>query len=537
MQIFIDAEGNATIVTPQHIYQGSNISQVNVISLAFTPQTTLQIAFVLPDGTTTNYYPMSFEYSSSTTNYYEYVIQQAFTALSGQASLALLATDSTTKQQTSQLIPFTIEPSVLPTLPDTPSQDEWTTLLQYVQQNSTNIANIQAIISDIENIANTANTNASQALSTANQALSTAQQAEETANGYAESIAQANTNASQAVETANQANQTAEQALEQVVEKQGTVVSVGGEYVATLDFDSDPQTQITQNAANILTNTADIAINKADIATNTTDIENIKLGDTNVRTVISKVYNGIIGTSTAYMQIGTFKTYTSTTEVQATLRISGNIVINLIDIKQFDFIINAIFPPSTTLCPPIVIQLGNAPEYISQVIVDGQNIILYLNNSQFTLNNANITVNYDYCNSNITPAITILSDYTPSESAVIFTSNTTGFQVDDLSATTIDANAVNVGGNPVCVLPNTFNFNTGTSGSLTLTTGWYILKSYNFQSSPFYFGGSQVRTPAYYDYGTVGGVTYWQIEANGTVNVYSNSNQDSSGATIYWYKL
>ena len=165
MQIFIDAEGNATIVAPQHIYQGSNISQVNVVSLAFTPQTTLQIAFVLPDGTTTNYYPMSFNYSSTSTNYYQYIIQQAFTALSGQASIALLATDSQTQQQTSQLIPFTIEPSVLPTLPDTPSQDEWTTLLQYVQQNSSNIANLQATISDIETIANTANTNASQAVS------------------------------------------------------------------------------------------------------------------------------------------------------------------------------------------------------------------------------------------------------------------------------------------------------------------------------------------------------------------------------------
>lgn len=458
MQIFIDAEGNANIVTPQHIYQGSNISQINVISLAFTPQTTLQIAFVLPDGTTTNYYPMSFLYSS-TANYYQYTIQQAFTALSGQASIALLATDSQTQQQTSQLIPFTIEPSVLPTLPDTPSQDEWTTLLQYVQQNSSNIANLQTIISDIESIANTANTNASQAVETAIQALSTAQQAEQTANKLANSIAQANSTASQANKTANDAKTTAEQALKQVVEKQGTVAYVGGTYVPTLDFTDNPQTQLTQNANAIAANTADIETNKANIETNTTNIsanseniKNIKAGASNVLVQTSK--NLVSNQLNGYVRIATTNNF-------GVVKIFG--FLGTIPYPSFEFDLN--FSGADV----IITQQHNSTN-IKKVILDGQDLILYIETNTNDTTQT-LFVNYIFYNNSLVPSITRLSDYTPSESAIIFTSSTTGFQTENAKISNLVAEMLN-GAAPVNI--NDFLSNIGESGYQKLPSGLII---------------------------------------------------------------
>lgn len=403
MQIFIDAKGNANIVTPQHIYQGSNISQINVISLAFTPQTTLQIAFVLPDGTTTNYYPMSFLYSS-TVNYYQYIIQQAFTALSGQASIALLATDLQTQQQTSQLIPFTIEPSVLPTLPDTPSQSEWTTLLQYVQQNSSNIANLQTIISDIESIANTANTNASQAVETAIQALSTAQQAEQTANKLANSIAQANSTASQANKTANDAKTTAEQALKQVVEKQGTVAYVGGTYVPTLDFTSDPQTQIN----NITSGDSDVKVTKS--------------------SDITAQMNGV------YVQIAT------NIDSDFPFNVNG-LQGNSAPLSKFDF---DIIPSGGGAN---VIQKCNNTN-ITQIIIDGTSLIFYIESG--TTSASQILVNYSFSNGSLTPNLSVIAEYLPSESATVFNCTSTGFESEIISASNINTNSIN--GQPIGTL-------------------------------------------------------------------------------------
>lgn len=464
MQIFIDAEGNATIVAPQHIYQGSNISQVNVVSLAFTPQTTLQIAFVLPDGTTTNYYPMSFNYSSTSTNYYQYIIQQAFTALSGQASIALLATDSQTQQQTSQLIPFTIEPSVLPTLPDTPSQDEWTTLLQYVQQNSSNIANLQATISDIETIANTANTNASQAVSTANEALSTAQQAEQTANGLAGSIAQANTNASQAVSTANQAkttadgladsiaqanetasqavstanqaNETAEQALQQVVAKQGTVVSVGGSYVPTLDFDTDPQTQINEINAQLST-----TLEKQ-----------------------SATFSGDMSEA-QYLQLGTLVNFEAN-QAPIKIHIYGKVLLSSLSLGDFDFEIIVPFTNIAQSNTARIIQYTNGVDEsstcVNQIILDGTAVIIKVARNSDTV----IPYNVLSIGSDFTISPSILTDYEVNGSATVLNCETTGFQVaygaiDNLSSTNLTVDTIN--GQPVKMYTTIYDYSSDDS--------------------------------------------------------------------------
>lgn len=489
MLIFIDAEGNATIVAQQHIYQGSNISQINVISLAFTPQTTLQIAFVLPDGTTTNYYPTSFNYSSTSTNYYQYIIQQAFTALSGQASIALLATDSTTKQQTSQLIPFTIEPSVLPTLPDTPSQDEWTTLLQYVQQNSSNIANLQATISDIESIANTANTNASQAVSTANQALSTAQQAEQTANELADSIAQANTNASQAVSIANeakttadglaasiaQANETANEAkttadglaesIAQANETASQAVSTANQAVTSAQQANTTASQAV-NTANQANETAQEALEQVIAGEGTkvtVDSQTVKTlaFDSDPQTQINEINTQLSTTvkrqaatfsgdmsSAQYLQLGTLENFIAD-QAPIKIHIYGKVLLSSVSIGDFDFEIIVPFTNIAQSNTARIIQYTNGVDEssrcVNQIILDGTAVIIKVTGNSDTV----IPYNVLSIGSDFTISPTLLTDYAVNGSATVLNCETTGFQVaygaiDTLTSKSITTSVANV---------------------------------------------------------------------------------------------
>lgn len=484
MQIFIDAEGNATIVTPQHIYQGSNISQVNVVSLAFTPQTTLQIAFVLPDGTTTNYYPMSFNYSSTSTNYYQYIIQQAFTTLSGQASIALLATDSQTKQQTSQLIPFTIEPSVLPTLPDTPSQDEWTTLLQYVQQNSSNIANLQATISDIETIANTANTNASQAVSTANEALSTAQQAEQTANALAGSIAQANTNASQAVSTANEAKTTADGLAASIAQANETA----NEAKTTADGLAESISQANETASQAVS-TANQAVTSAQQANTTANqavatanqanetaqeaLEQVIAGegtkvtvgsqtvktlafDSDPQTQINEINTQLSTTvkrqaatfsgdmsAAQYLQLGTLENFIAD-QAPIKIHIYGKVLLSSLSIGDFDFEIIVPFTNIAQSNTARIIQYTNGVDEssrcVNQIILDGTAVIIKVAGSSDTV----IPYNVLSIGSDFTISPTLLTDYAVNGSATVLNCETTGFQVDYGAIDTLTSKIANV---------------------------------------------------------------------------------------------
>ena len=279
MEIFINTQGTAVKLSPQHVYQGTNVSQINLYA-PFPSQTSLSVAFMLPDGTTTPYYPMTFTGITSDEaegiNLWQYVMPFAITQDAGAARVAFLATfneNGTAAQQTSAYVDFTIEQSALPVLPDEPTPDVWTQILSYLSAQDTKIAAIQSDVADIEQVADEANTNAGIALTTANeanttatqakttadgidgkatQALATSQTAEQTAHeakttadGLADSIAQANTTATQANVTAEEAKEIAEGAAQ----GNGTRVSVGGSFRQTLSFTSDPQTQIAQNAS------------------------------------------------------------------------------------------------------------------------------------------------------------------------------------------------------------------------------------------------------------------------------------------------
>lgn len=216
MNIFINADGTAQLLQLEHIYQGSGISQVNVYAPSIPNTATMQIAFKLPDGTLSKYYPMAYYNSTDNQGIWFFVVQNYFTKEFGAAAIALLIT-LTNGQQTSQLVPFTIEESILPVLPDTPSPDQWDLLLQYVQQNAANIAALQMQISDIEQTANEAKAASDYAVQTANQARATAnsfaaeiQQANDTAGKARAFAGEALTRATKANDTANEAKATAD---------------------------------------------------------------------------------------------------------------------------------------------------------------------------------------------------------------------------------------------------------------------------------------------------------------------------------------
>lgn len=300
MEIFINTQGTATKLSPQHVYQGTNVSQINLYA-PFPSQTSLSVAFMLPDGTTTPYYPMTFTGVTSSEaegiNLWQYVMPFAITQDAGAARVAFLATfneNGTAAQQTSAYVDFTIEQSALPVLPDEPTPDVWAQILSYLSAQDTKIAAIQSDVADIEQVADEAKTNADTALTTANEANTTAQEAKTTADGIdgkatqalatsqtAEQTAQeAKTTAdgladsiAQANETASQANATAEEAkeiAEGAAQGNGTRVSVGGAFQQTLSFTSDPQTQIAQNASAVAATEQSIT----DIENGTTPVGN-----------------------------------------------------------------------------------------------------------------------------------------------------------------------------------------------------------------------------------------------------------------------
>ncbi len=250
--IYINGEGTAEKLSPQHVYQGSN--QTGVTVFAPVPQTTaLGIAFRLPDKTSTTYYPMTFIQSAEGLSQYEFTIPSSITQLAGQASIALRALFSD-GQQTSQLIEFEIEPSVLPTLPEDIDQDAYDIIMQRLQEDRSDITTIQGQINGIEETADSAQKASAEAVETANEAKTTA-------DGLADSIAKANTTADNAEKIANEAvaniaefKQSVDveiegferklDTFEEQLSETGTIVKIAGESQKEVAFDSDPQEQL-----------------------------------------------------------------------------------------------------------------------------------------------------------------------------------------------------------------------------------------------------------------------------------------------------
>lgn len=295
--IYINGEGTAEKLSPQHVYQGSNQSGVLVFAPT-PPQTEVGIAFKLPDGTSTPYYHMTYQGNYEGLSQYEFTLPSSITQLSGHAAIALQAIYSD-GQRTSQLIDFEIEESVVVLPPELPP-NVYDLLRQAIAKNTSDISGIQGQIDKIEDLAQKAEQASVDAVETANQA-------KETADGLADSIAKANATAQEAVETVNgavndieqyknetdneiesfkntvngqiadiestvnsavntandakstadglassiaQANATASEAkeiAEEALEQSkvtGTKVNIAGEFATEVNFDSDPQTQL-----------------------------------------------------------------------------------------------------------------------------------------------------------------------------------------------------------------------------------------------------------------------------------------------------
>lgn len=275
--ININAEGTAQVVTPSHIFQGSNQSAVTV--LAPVPTTTaMSIAFKLPDGTSTPYYPMTWIQADNGLSQYEFTLNAPLTQKAGHAAIALMAL-YTDGRQTSQLVDFEIEQSIVPEVPPDIDEGAYEEILKSLQKDRTDITDLQGQMNDIQETAEKAeaaannavetaneakstadgladsiaqaNTTAENAVNIANGAVATANEAKATADGLADSIAQANTKADTAISTANEADTTAEEAKEIAQEAldqskvTGTKVNVDGVFQTDLEFSSDPQTQIS----------------------------------------------------------------------------------------------------------------------------------------------------------------------------------------------------------------------------------------------------------------------------------------------------
>lgn len=250
--IYINGEGTAEKLSPQHVYQGSN--QTGVTVFAPVPTTTaLGIAFRLPDKTSTTYYPMTFIQSVEGLSQYEFTIPSSITQLAGQASIALRAIFSD-GQQTSQLIEFEIEPSVIPTLPEEIDQSAYDIIMQRLQEDRADITTLQGQIGNIEELSEEAQKASANAVETANKAKATA-------DGLADSIAQANATAENAEKIANDAvadiaqyKQTVDSEIqgfeskldtfEEQLSETGTIVKIAGKSQKEVAFDSDPQTQL-----------------------------------------------------------------------------------------------------------------------------------------------------------------------------------------------------------------------------------------------------------------------------------------------------
>lgn len=168
MIIYIASDGQARLVSPQHVYQGSSVTDITVIA-PFPAQTAMTVAFSLPDGKMfggvqgamqTPQYVMTLlaNQPELPDNVYawQYVMSSAITQNAGQAKVSVTAQfaqgsgkATTFTQQTSAQVEFTIEPSVPGELPGDPTQDAWSEIINALAATQ---GNVTANTSDIEDI-------------------------------------------------------------------------------------------------------------------------------------------------------------------------------------------------------------------------------------------------------------------------------------------------------------------------------------------------------------------------------------------------
>ena len=222
MIIYIASDGQARLVSPQHVYQGSSVTDITVIA-PFPAQTAMTVAFSLPDGKMfggvqgtmqTPPYIMTLLPDQSGlpdgVQAWQYVMPSAITQNAGQAKVSITAQFAqgseeaiSFTQQTSAQVEFTIELSTVGTLPDEPTEDAWTQIINAIAATQ---GNVKAITSDIEDIVD-GTIAVGKAVADQNGNVIDETYATKTALGEAAD------DASEALETATQAEQAANTAL------------------------------------------------------------------------------------------------------------------------------------------------------------------------------------------------------------------------------------------------------------------------------------------------------------------------------------
>ena len=150
MLITLKPNGVAEIVTPIRLFRGTNVIQYVVLS-PYPSNIPISISFTSPSGKNSGYLPMTpvaipSEYSNKGLSAWLYSDDLGVgTSEVGTAYInfsAILPIGETSGNQTSFMCEYTIEETALPTLPEEPSQDVYTLLLQYMAKYAEDIENI-----------------------------------------------------------------------------------------------------------------------------------------------------------------------------------------------------------------------------------------------------------------------------------------------------------------------------------------------------------------------------------------------------------
>lgn len=163
MIIFLNADGTAEKVTPEHVYQGSNnVTAVTVVA-PYAATTAMQIGFVLPSGLywassdNQRYVPMTLAVQEVTTlaNVWTYSLPLSVTEQMGELGIAINAITAT-GNRTSYLCKVQIEESVLPDLSTTPEPGAYDILLQYLIRLDQRTENVPNLVKSIQKVASNA---------------------------------------------------------------------------------------------------------------------------------------------------------------------------------------------------------------------------------------------------------------------------------------------------------------------------------------------------------------------------------------------
>ena len=233
MVVYIFMDGNVKIVSPENVYQGSNVTEITLLA-PFPDETSVSVGFELPDGTVPDKQPMSYTQTiidGQSVRAYVYKLPYAVTQEAGNVKMSFIA-KFTNGQQTSYMANFEVQESVLPTPPENPDQNTYDLLLQYYQdaKNSAIAAQdaaekAQEAALDANDTANTAEEKAESAVDTASHALETAQAAESKSDSAVSTAEDANKKSDNAVSTASAAATTATAAMSTAISAVSTANS------------------------------------------------------------------------------------------------------------------------------------------------------------------------------------------------------------------------------------------------------------------------------------------------------------------------